>query len=441
VTLNSDVSVSTALEYDLSFAALGHLAESLGKSDDANYLFGRAMQYREMYNAESGFLQQRKTNGDWDQSFGGYTEGNQWIYLWFVPQDVEGLVDLFGGAPAFDKRLDQFFSENRYDPTNEPDLQAPFLYDFIDRPWKTQHIVAETADKCFTDTPGGLAGGGNDDLGTMSAWYVLSQMGFYFVDPGMPYVEVCTPRFSKIELHLAQANGGKSTTFEIDSPNGGGSNEYITSTNLNGKSLTKPWFAESDITGGGTWSVQTSSTPDTDWASSPLDRPYSLSSGWLHLPKNGIITPIAADGRTLGQLWKYSTSKPADDWYASGFDDSSWKTGEGAFGTADEGVTPRTPWNTDDIWIRRSFTLPAGFTEPDLVVYHDQSAEVYVNGLLVTKFSTFTHNYDPVQLPEDVLRSLKAGTNVLAIHVHHDGDGRHYADAGVVTIAWPDDEK
>ena len=209
VTINPDASVSSALEYDLSFAALGHLAESLHKFDDMNYLYGRAFQYREMYNPQSGFLQGRDAFGHWDRSFRGYTEGDKWIYLWFVSHDIQGLVDLIGGPATFDRRLDEFFRDNHYDPRNEPDLQTPFLYDYIDRPWKTQHRVAETADKEFADSPGGLAGGGNDDLGTMSSWYVLSQLGFYPVDPGVPDFEVCTPRFPKIVIHLQSPHLGK----------------------------------------------------------------------------------------------------------------------------------------------------------------------------------------------------------------------------------------
>lgn len=158
LTINPDTAVSTALEHELAFAALGNLARSLGKTRDAAYLFGRSLQYREMYNPATGFLQRRDGEGRWDAGFGGYTEGNKWIYLWFVPHDVQGLVDLIGGDGVFENRLDEFFRDKHYDSSNEPDLQAPFLYDYICCPWKTQRIVAETADKTFTDEPGGLAG-------------------------------------------------------------------------------------------------------------------------------------------------------------------------------------------------------------------------------------------------------------------------------------------
>jgi predicted alpha-1,2-mannosidase len=250
---------------------------ALGKADDANYLFARAEQYREMYNPATGFLQRRLGDGGWDPSFGGYTEGNQWIYLWFVPQDVEGLASLMGGDAAFERRLDQFFAENHYDPTNEPDLQAPFLYDYIDRPWKTQRIVAETADRCFTDAPGGLAGGGNDDLGTMSAWYIMSQLGFYCVDPGVPQVELCTPRFPKAVLHLESPNGRRSPVFEIDAPAAGAADEYIQSAALDGRPVDSAWLPEASILDGGAWTVATGTVPNESRIGA--NRPFSLSTG------------------------------------------------------------------------------------------------------------------------------------------------------------------
>jgi len=440
--LKEDDSVSSALEYDAAFAALGHLAVALNKDADANFLFSRAAQYREMYNPDTGFLQGKLPNGEWDPTFGQYTEGNQFIYLWFVPEDIQGLVSLIGGAPEFNRRLDEFFADNQYDPTNEPDLQAPFLYDYINRPWKTQKLVAETADNCFTDTPGGIAGGGNDDLGTMSAWYILSQLGFYFVDPGVPYVEVCTPRFTKAILHLSNGQpGSPARLFEIDAPKAAVLNEYIESASLNNLPLTKPWFAASNIFNGGNWSVTVGSEPNTAWGSSPFDRPYSLSTGFNPRPANGISTTLVPDGRTAAVSWKYTTDKPTDGWFLPNFDDSSWKSGDGGFGTDDVGVTARTVWDSDDIWMRRSFDLASVPRNPELVIYHDQSVDLYINGKLVQHVDGWTHSYDTVQLPDDAIASMHTGKNELAIHVNHLGDGRHFADAGLIDLAWPDSEK
>jgi predicted alpha-1,2-mannosidase len=439
VTLNSDVSPSSALEYDLSFAALGHLAEELNKPDDANYLFGRAFQYREMYNPATGYIQAKDMKGMWDPKFGGYTEGNKDIYLWFVPHDIEGLVNLIGGAPTFDRRLDNFFDKKLYDPTNEPDLQAPFLYDYINRPWKTQHIVAETADQVFTDAPGGLAGGGNDDLGTMSAWYVLSQLGFYPVDAGIPYFEVCTPRFARAVIHLAAPHTG--TQFVVAAPAATSTNEYIQSATLNGVTLDKPWFAESEILSGGTWNVQVGAQPNKSWGASPYDRPYSLSSGFTHSPPNPNRYPLILTGKESAVEWHYTTDAPAADWVKPGFDDSSWKRGPAGFGTDDEGVTPRTAWNTDDLWLRRTITLPSSYQTVELTAYHDQDLDVYFNGVLAAHVPGWTHSYDTIPVDASLSAVLHPGANVIAVHVRHAGDGRHFADVGLNALEWPSSEK
>jgi len=445
VTLDSDAPVSDALEYDESFAALGHLAEALGKEDDANYLFARAVQYRTMYNPATGYLQRQTQGGQWDQTMTGYTEGNNWIYLWYVPEDIQGLVDLMGGAPNFDSKLDQFFSENRYDPTNEPDIQAPFLYDYINRPWKTQKIVAESADQGYTNTPGGLADGGNDDLGTMSAWYVLSQLGFYFVDPGMPYAEVATPRFPKAILRLSGPYGTKQSTFEIDAPGAGGANEYIQSSTLDGLPLSKPWFPESAITTGGTWSVSVGPQPNESWGSSPFDRPYSLSTGFTHIPIHPDLSPVTPDGTGA----KYTTNDPSDGWFNVNFDDSSWQTGANQFGNVLDTASTRAPWGiwgNTDIWLRRTFTLAQGFEIPQLFLYENEIGEVYINGILADSSpGDYDHwrgnNYSRINLPEDVVASLRVGQNLLAVHLRSTELSSSFAYAGLVDLSWPDDEK
>jgi predicted alpha-1,2-mannosidase len=421
VTLNADVSPSTALEYDESFAALGHLAQSLGKADDANYLFARAQQYRDMYNPATGFLQRRFDDGSWDPSFGGYTEGNQWIYLWFVPEDVQGLASLMGGDAAFERRLDQFFAEKHYDPTNEPDLQAPFLYDYIGKPWKTQRVVAETADRCFTDSPGGLAGGGNDDLGTMSAWYVLSQLGFYCVDPGVPQVELCTPRFPKVILHLASPNGRRHPVFEIDAPAASAADEYIQSATLDGQPLDRAWFPEARILDGGNWTVSTGTVPNEFWASgADAARPFSLSTGSDGRTENAANT-IIPTAMLRPALWSYTTRQPPAAWKGLGFDDSAWPTGRGAFGNGYPNVN--TPWTDTpgDIWLRKSFVLTSVPQNPVLLYRNDDGMEVYLNGVLATRRDTCTYNYADLPLP---VATLKVGTNVIAVHAHQIGGGQ-----------------
>jgi predicted alpha-1,2-mannosidase len=440
ITINPDAAVSTALEHETAFAALGNLARSLGKTGDAAYLFGRSLQYREMYNPATGFLQRRDSQGRWDPGFGGYTEGDEWIYLWFVPHDIQGLVDLIGGDSIFEKRLDEFFDKKHYDSSNEPDLQAPFLYDYVSLPWKTQHIVAETADQAFTDAPGGLAGGGNDDLGTMSAWYVLSQMGFYPVDAGIPDFEVCTPRFPQIVIHLSSPYAGKE--FVIQAPDAAPANEYIQSATLNGQPQTRPWFHESEITGGGIWTLKLSSKPSHDWAALPKDRPYSLSTGYNHFPKNPILTTLVPTSQATPQTWHYTTDNPGDDWFKTDFNDSAWKASQASFGARDWRVKyARTRWNTPDIWMRRTFTLSVIHGQPAISMCHDEDAEVYLNGVLALTAPGYSASYATFPISPESAATLHPGENVLALHVHQEDFEAHFADAGLVDILWPDSEK
>jgi predicted alpha-1,2-mannosidase len=437
VTINPNAAVSTALEHELAFAALGNLARSLHKRGDATYLFGRALQYREMYNPATGFLQRRDRNGRWDPGFGGYTEGNKWIYLWFVPEDIQGLVDLMGGAKIFDQRLDEFFKDKHYDPTNEPDLQAPFLYDYINRPWKTQHVVAETADEAFTDGPGGLAGGGNDDLGTMSAWYVLSQIGFYPVDPGIPDFEVCTPRFKQIVIHLSAPQPGEK--FIIEAPNAEPKNEYIQSAVLNGQLLTKPWFHESEIAAGGTWLVKLGPEPNRDWAALAKNRPYSLSTGYNHFPKDPVVHTLVPTSQQEPQTWRYTTHDPGNNWFQTDFDDQRWREGEASFGARDWQVHyARTRWDSDDIWMRRTFTLTTIHGQPAVLMCHDEDAEVYINGILALTSPGYSDSYAIFPISPKSAATLHPGKNILAMHVHHEDFEAHFADAGIVEVLWPD---
>jgi predicted alpha-1,2-mannosidase len=441
LTINPDAAVAVALEHELAFAALGNLAKSLHKTGDATYLFGRSLQYREMYNPATGFLQRRDRDGRWDPGFGGYTEGNKWIYLWFVPHDVQGLVDLIGGTDVFDQRLDQFFKNNYYVPDNEPDLQAPFLYNYINRPWKAQRIVAVTADSAFTDKPGGLAGGGNDDLGTMSAWYVLSQIGFYPVDPGIPDFEVCTPRFGQIIIHLKPPYTGKE--FIIEAKNAAPQNEYIQSAILNGKPLTKPWFSESEITKGGKWSLVLGSEPNKEWAALPKDRPYSLCTGYNHFPNNPIVhtlVPTSQEQETP-QIWRYTTQNPDSNWVQTDFDDQNWSEGQASFGARDWRIHyARTRWDTEDIWMRRTFTLTTLHGQPAVTLCHDEDAEVYINGVLAFTSPGYSDTYAIFPISPESEATLHPGKNVIAIHVRHEDFEAHYADAGLVEIEWTPEE-
>jgi predicted alpha-1,2-mannosidase len=286
-----NTNVASAEETDIAYASLGHLALDLHKPQTAGILFGDALQYTSMYNPATMFMQGRNALGAWmplnkkardDWNWKFYCEGSAWEYNWLVPEDVHGLIALMGGDKPFAARLQHFFVAGQYDPTNEPDLEAPYLFDYCRQPWRSQYWVAENADTSFTDSPFGLAwsktrSAGNDDCGEMSAWYVLTQIGLYQVDPGVSDFEITAPRFAKITIHLHAPYSGK--TFLITTPNGGGKNMYIQSATLNGKPLNKPWLPERMVFQGGTWNVTAGTTPNKNWAAAHGDAPPSLSTG------------------------------------------------------------------------------------------------------------------------------------------------------------------
>jgi hypothetical protein len=130
-------------------------------------------------------------------------------------------------------------------------------------------------------------------------------------------------------------------------------------------------------------------------------------------------------------IWSYTTTQPAANWYATTFDDSSWSTGPAGFGSVDPGVTPNTSWLTDDIWLRRTFTMPTG-NYPNLVVYcyHDEDIQVYINGVLAASAPGYTTTYVPLTITPAGLAALHAGQNVMAVHVHQTVGGQ-FVDVGL----------
>jgi predicted alpha-1,2-mannosidase len=293
---------STMEEDCESYAALATVADSLGKTADASALRKLATKFVNIYNPANGYLEPRYSNGSWRADFNpslmeanysdGYVEGSAWQYLWLVPQDEAGLIKLEGGAALFNQKLDQFFSDptlqfnfegSYYNAYNEPDLQAPFLYIYSGAPWKTQSLVRNLELAVYNTTTAGIPG--NDDLGTMSAWYVLSALGIYKVDPSLPYFELTSPLFPKVVLNLESPYPGSQFVFEA--PNNSATNVYINEVTLDGVSLAKPWITENQITGGGTMNVSLRSSPNTKWG---LATPPSISTG---VP---MLTTVVAQG-------------------------------------------------------------------------------------------------------------------------------------------------
>ena len=228
---HQDEQTSRTLEYAFDDFAVAQLAKALGKDKDYKELMRRSENWRNVINPKTGYCDGRHRGGGWANNTdfihrkSYITEGATCHYTWYVPQNVEGLIEVLGGKEKFEAKLDSMFNEGRYWHGNEPCHQIAYLYDFIGKREKTIERVTHILDTEYNDTPGGLSG--NDDAGQMSAWYVFSSMGFYPVCPATDRYMLSAPRFQKVTLNLQ--NGKKFTI----TPNSFPSNRhYITQSEI-----------------------------------------------------------------------------------------------------------------------------------------------------------------------------------------------------------------
>jgi predicted alpha-1,2-mannosidase len=212
-------------------------------------------------------------------AYGFYTEGNAWQWTWFVPQDVEGLINLMGGRERFLNKLDALFEQpsevkgppdvtgliGQYAHGNEPSHHIIYLYNPAGAPWKTQERVRQVMEELYGIDPKGLCG--NEDCGQMSAWYVFSAMGFYPVCPGESSYEIGSPILDKVTIHLDEYWGNKD--FTLIAKNNSPENKYVQLATLNGKALNRPWIEHSEIINGGTLIFEMGSEPNKEWGSKP----------------------------------------------------------------------------------------------------------------------------------------------------------------------------
>ena len=228
---HQDEQTSRTLEYAFDDFAVAQLAKALGKDKDYKELMRRSENWRNVINPKTGYCDGRHRGGGWANNTdfihrkSYITEGATCHYTWYVPQNVEGLIEVLGGKEKFEAKLDSMFNEGCYWHGNEPCHQIAYLYDFIGKREKTIKRVTHILDTEYNDTPGGLSG--NDDAGQMSAWYVFSSMGFYPVCPATDRYKLSAPRFQKVTLNLQ--NGKKFTI----TPNSFPSNRhYITQSEI-----------------------------------------------------------------------------------------------------------------------------------------------------------------------------------------------------------------
>ncbi|MFG3450356.1 GH92 family glycosyl hydrolase [Stenotrophomonas sp. NPDC047960] len=286
---------SKTLEYAFDDWTIARMATAMGKSDVAAEFDKRAGNWRNAFDAETGFMRARKRDGSFrtpfDPSASGYgtdyTEGNAWQYSWYVPQDVAGLVDVHGGADkllarldaVFDAKVDPSIFEHMEDITgligwyahgNEPSHHVAYLYSYAGQPWRAQSRLKQIMDTQYADRPDGLAG--NDDLGQMSAWYVFTALGFYPVAPGSTEYIIGRPFLPKAVLNLPN---GK--TFRITTEGMGKGHEYVGSVTLNGKPLNRTFLRHAEILAGGELHFTLQAAPNKAWPGEGAEQPYSMS--------------------------------------------------------------------------------------------------------------------------------------------------------------------
>lgn len=278
-------SVAMTQEYALAYASLYRLAVALGKTSDAKMLYDRALYYRNVFDPEDRFFRPRNADGTWVPNFNpaqdghGFVEGTGWHYLSFAPADLAWLVKAVG-HDLFIERMTEFFNYSEpgwyaqyFNPYNETNMQAPFVFNFSGQPWKTQRVVRRVLRENYFDAPDGIPG--NDDCGAMSSWAVLSMMGIYSVDPASLAYELVGPTFPKIVIHLRDPYPGK--TFTIDTSANPESKPYIQEVALNGHKYNRNWVSFQDIRDGGTLHFTLDSEPNRSWGSAADDVPPSLS--------------------------------------------------------------------------------------------------------------------------------------------------------------------
>ncbi len=292
---------SKTLEYSYDDFCILQLAKKLDHLDDIPQFEEKAKNYKHVFDSTTNFMRGRKKDGSWHDPFdpiewgGPFTEGNAWHYTWSVFQDVQGLIDLMGGNDKFVEKLDKVFTtpsefkvgtygrvihemtemvlanKGQYAHGNQPIQHMPYLYAYTNQPWKTQKWVRSIMNDLYKPTPDGYCG--DEDNGQMSAWYVMSALGFYPVTPGHPSYVLGSPLFRKTTISLS--NGNK---LEIEAIDNSPQNIYVEKVELNGNRYEKNWISHDDIMKGGKLTFYMDNKPERKRGTKKESYPYSLSN-------------------------------------------------------------------------------------------------------------------------------------------------------------------
>lgn len=286
-------SVAMAMEYAIDDAGVALMARKMGREDDWKQFYQRAISYRQYFDPAVQFMRGKTGATSWRTPFSpfearhmkdDFCEGNAWQYTWLVPQDVEGLMQLLGGETAFIRKLDSLFVTQggmgkeasaditgligQYAHGNEPGHHIPYLYAYAGQPWKTADKVRYIVDSLYNDTPAGLCG--NEDAGQMSAWYILSALGFYQVNPSDGIFILGSP-----VVDAATIEAGEGKQFRIKVKSNSSVNKYIQQVSYNGQPLNRSYFTYAEFKKGGELLIEMGPQPSPVFGVAPAARPYS----------------------------------------------------------------------------------------------------------------------------------------------------------------------
>jgi len=281
-----DESVTITLEYAYNDWCVAQIAKKLGKDDDYNYFINRSKAYQYLFDKETGFMRGKNVTGNtWHEPFdpkysahrvhADYTEGNAWQHSWFVLHDTNELIKMHGGDDNFSTKLEELFTESseitgenvsvdisgligQYAHGNEPSHHIAYMFNFANKPWRTQYWVREILKTQYFATPDGLSG--NEDCGQMSAWYVFSSMGLYPYNPVSGEYQIGSPLFEKSTIKMSE-----DTNFTIIAENTSNKNIYIQSATLNGKVFNRTSITHNEMLKGGILHFKMGSVPNENW--------------------------------------------------------------------------------------------------------------------------------------------------------------------------------
>jgi len=262
---NDEQTVSKTLEMCYDDWCVAQMAKALGKTEDYNYFMYMSTFYKNLFDAKTGFMRGKNKLGEWKTPFNpfaidwsSYTEANAWQYSFYVPQDVQEMIKIMGGNEKFVAKLDSLFTVNskiegesvdvsgligQYAHGNEPSHHIAYLFNYTDQPWKTQYYANKILTTQYRNEPDGYCG--NEDCGQMSAWYILSSMGIYPVNPANGRYDLGSPILPKAEIILSNGN-----IFSVIAHNVNDKNIYIENVLLNGKPYDKGFITHNDILSG-----------------------------------------------------------------------------------------------------------------------------------------------------------------------------------------------